>query len=343
MPRVSVQTRQVLTPDGVRLHVQVEQLHVEPPSRRWPWSRRTTRPGLTVVFCHGYGLSRLSWRYQRQAMRRLPGVLRLVYYDHRGHGRSQAGELARCTIDQLGADLAAVVEQVCSPQEPVVLVGHSMGGMAIMALVGQRPHWLVGQGAQAPRVRAVALLTTSAGGLASVDPLGVPPLLARLMRRTVPPVVALMGRVPTLAGFGLRGSPGPAAWRTSRRLRAEWDLALTRRSSYVGQVPRELVAWTSQMINHTPVEVWCAFFPTFHDHDKLAALEHMRSVPVLLLGAEKDVVTPITHTLDMAGVLPHARLVRVPDAGHMVMAQQPGVVNAELAALVGRIVEGQAQ
>ena len=42
------------------------------------------------------------------------------------------------SIDQLGRDLAAVLDTL-APRGPIVLVGHSMGGMAVLALAAQRP------------------------------------------------------------------------------------------------------------------------------------------------------------------------------------------------------------
>ena len=45
-----------------------------------------------------------------------------------------------------------------APEGPVVLVGHSMGGMTVMSLAGQHPDVV------RERVVAVALIATSAGG-----------------------------------------------------------------------------------------------------------------------------------------------------------------------------------
>src|SRR5215469_14344736 len=91
---------------------------------------------VTVVFCHGYSLNQDVWHYQRLA---LAEETRLVLYDQRGHGRSGRGDPDRASIDQLGTDLAAVLDALAPGDAPVVLVGHSMGGMTIMALADQRP------------------------------------------------------------------------------------------------------------------------------------------------------------------------------------------------------------
>ena len=82
-----------------------------------------------------------------------------MFYDHRSHGASGRSAPENCTIDQLGKDLYAVLQAV-APSGPVVLVGHSMGGMTILALADQHPE-LFGD-----RVVGVALLSTSTGELA---------------------------------------------------------------------------------------------------------------------------------------------------------------------------------
>ena len=112
---------------------------------------------MTVVFVHGFCLHMGSWYFQR---RDLPDCTdaRLVFYDQRSHGRSGRSSTGQCTIDQLDRDLAAVLRTV-APTGPVVLVGHSMGGMAIMALVRQDPELF------ATRVAGVALISTAAAGL----------------------------------------------------------------------------------------------------------------------------------------------------------------------------------
>ena len=88
-----------------------------------------------MVVSHGYALSLDSWHYQRLA---LQGRVRTVWWDQRGHGRSQRGPVGSATIDQVGADLAAVIEAT-APTGPLVLVGHSMGGMTVMSLADPPP------------------------------------------------------------------------------------------------------------------------------------------------------------------------------------------------------------
>ncbi len=112
---------------------------------------------MTVVFVHGFCLHMGSWYFQRQDLPDCTDA-RLVFYDQRSHGRSGRSSTGQCTIDQLDRDLAAVLRTV-APTGPVVLVGHSMGGMTIMALARQCPELF------ATRVAGVALISTAAAGL----------------------------------------------------------------------------------------------------------------------------------------------------------------------------------
>ena len=62
------------------------------------------------------------------------------------------------TIDQLGRDLRRVLDETV-PEGPVVLVGHSMGGMSVISFAQQFPD-LIGT-----KVIGVGLIATTAGGL----------------------------------------------------------------------------------------------------------------------------------------------------------------------------------
>ena len=91
---------------------------------------------VAIIFCHGYTLNTDVWYYQRAG---LSGTARCVFWDQRSHGRSGRSDPDLVTIDQLGADLHEVMQAAVPDGMPVVLVGHSMGGMTVMALADQHP------------------------------------------------------------------------------------------------------------------------------------------------------------------------------------------------------------
>jgi pimeloyl-ACP methyl ester carboxylesterase len=288
----------VVADDGVPLHAEVEDYHDEPP--------------VTVVFCHGLALDQGSWHYQR---RDLADVGRLVFWDQRGHGRSGRGTPDHATIDQLGADLRCVLEAT-APDGPVVLVGHSMGGMTIMALADQHP------GLFGTRVVGVALVSTSPGRLAEVS-LGVPAAAGRALRRMAPRALAALNKRPGLVAG-------------SRRLGSDVEFVLTKRYSFASDVPPSLVRFVSRMHENTPLDVLAELFPAFDAHDKLAALPVLNDVETLILSGEEDVMTPADHSREMMEHVPGAQLVIVPGAGHLLMLEHHAVVSDAIRDLVER-------
>jgi pimeloyl-ACP methyl ester carboxylesterase len=273
---------------------------------------------LTLVFVHGYTLQMASWHYQREA---LADLGRLVLYDQRAHGRSGASPAEGCTIDQLGNDLETVLAARV-PAGPVVLVGHSLGGMTIMALAERRPELFAAGG----QVAGVALLCTSAGKLAQLT-LGLPAGAARLGQWLFPRL---------LVGIGGRRARFVDAQRR-RGLGNDFGYALTRRLSFGERdVSPALVDFVERMIAATPTEVIANFAPTFLSHDKLSALAALVQIPVLIVAGDADVLTPVGHAQAMAEVIGSAELVVLPGAGHLAQLERPGIVNLHLRALVRR-------
>jgi pimeloyl-ACP methyl ester carboxylesterase len=311
------------TEDGVLLHAE----EVGP-----------TDAPLTVLFVHGFALSLESFVLQRRALREHFGErVRLVLYDLRSHGRSGHSPSADCTLEQLGRDLYGVLDRLV-PTGPVVLVGHSMGGMTIMSFARQHPELFARQqragiaGAEraqsrpaepAPdgRIRAVALINTSSGELRTVT-LGLPSLLARL-------------RGPVLPVLLRRAAKNAALVERGRALGKDLAWLITKRLSFADpDVPPAVVAFCTNLIARTPVDVVADFYPTLMTHDGAEGLRSLLHTPVLIIGAEQDALTPLSHSEALARALPDARLVVVPNAGHLLMLEHPDAVNRPLLELV---------
>src|SRR5690242_4178288 len=79
----------------------------------------------TAVLVHGWTQDHTSWEDVTARLAR--GGVRVLAYDARGHGWSDAGPRSTATIEQLADDLAELVEQLV-PDGRVVLAGHSLGG-----------------------------------------------------------------------------------------------------------------------------------------------------------------------------------------------------------------------
>ena len=213
----------VLAPDALPLHVEVNGPDDAP---------------VTIIFCHGYALNQDSWHYQR---RDLAGVARLVFWDQRGHGRSGRAAAQSVTVDQTGGDLDAVIRSVTAESSRVILVGHSMGGMTIMALAGQHPE-LFGS-----RVAGVVLIATTAGGLSGPDGLvpGMPSPLRSVLQQVAPALLtaAAAGRQAALIERGRKASK-------------ELELVATRYMAFGDpQASMTLTEFLERMIREVPVTV----------------------------------------------------------------------------------------
>lgn len=284
---------------------------------------------VTVVFVHGYTLSMASWTFQRRTLgARLATAnghrpeARLVFYDQRGHGASGRGAHHRSTIEQLARDLDAVLEARV-PRGPVVLVGHSMGGMTIMGLAALRPE-LFGD-----RIVGAALISTSSGNLADLS-FGLPEFTTRVRAAVLPVAAWTMRRRPALA-------------ERTRRLMADVISAATRALSFASaDVPRSLVHYVDAMIAGTPVDVIAEFYPALAGLDETGSLEPLRAVPTLVLTGDQDKLIPKEHSdlivERLGGPAGHlGELVVVPGAGHMVLLERPDVVSDALTGLLRRV------
>jgi pimeloyl-ACP methyl ester carboxylesterase len=287
---------------------------------------------LTVVFVHGYTLSMASWAFQRRTLAAELATAnghrpdaRLVFYDQRGHGSSGRGKPEHSTIEQLANDLETVLETRV-PRGPVVLVGHSMGGMTIMGLAALRPE-LFG-----PKIAAAALISTSSGQLADLT-FGLPELLTRVRAAVFP-----------VAAWTMRHRPAFAE--RTRRLAADVVSAVTRSLSFAStDVDPALSRYVDAMIAGTPVDVIAEFYPALAGLDETGSLEPLRRIPTLVLTGDKDKMIPMEHSELLVERLgwPEeslAEFVVVPDAGHLVLLEKPAEVTEALTALLRRVGAG---
>jgi pimeloyl-ACP methyl ester carboxylesterase len=290
----------VLADDGVPLHAEIDGPDDAP---------------VTVIFCHGYALSQSVWHYQR---RDLAPAGRLVFWDQRGHGKSGASSSEHARVSQLGADLYAVLMAVAPGDRPVVLVGHSMGGMTIMALARQHPE-LFGT-----KVIGAVLISTAAWG---VDPAAwVPVPLRPIIRQAAPPVLRAVskGRPAALLEHG-RQAGGDLAFLGARFI-AFGDSA----------VSPAVVDFLERIVRATPVRVVADFYAALLDHDERAALGVLGRIPVTVVAAERDRLIPPEQSEELAAGIRGSELVRVPGAGHAVLLERPDIVNGVITDLLAR-------
>lgn len=287
----------VRTNDGVELHVEVDEVDEA--------GDAGDADAPTLVFVHGYLLSMDSWHFQRDALR---GRHRLVLFDQRSHGRSARSDPAHSTLEQLGRDLGVVLAAVASTG-PLVLVGHSMGGMTLMSLAEQLPE-LVSE-----RVIGTAFIATSAGNVGRLLP-GAP---GRVLDALQPFVIGTLAKLPVVVETGRRGTA----------------FEMTRRLAFGGPVPDSYVVFVDQMISATPAQVVWDFLPALRLHDRYVALAAYADAPSVVIAGAHDAILPASHTQRLAEEL-GGRLLELDSAGHMVMLEQPEQVTAAIEDLVER-------
>lgn len=300
--------RTVTASDGTELYVEIVEPRFRSAGDR-PDAGEAGCRAPTLVFVHGFCLDMGAFHFQRKELAER-GEYRMVFYDQPGHGRSGRLRSGEYELPALGEALRAVLDDTV-PDGPIVLIGHSMGGMTIMAFAERFPE-IFGD-----RVVATVLMATSAG-LIEQARFGVPGLLSRVGGPLLP-VVRNATRL-----------TGPVIERTRA---ATSDLAwlLTRRYGFGGDRPSpSLVSYVERMNARTSVDTVVRYLRTLATHARHPALAALRHVPTLVIVGEKDMITPVAHSEEILRHLPEAEFVKVPGSGHVVMLEHGDEVNRAL-------------
>lgn len=271
----------VTASDGVKIHAEVDD-----------GPRKTP----TVVFIHGWVETLDVWHYQRLALR---DKVRMVFLDQRSHGLSGRSHVDNSSIAHLADDLNTVLTDLV-PRGPIILVGHSLGGMAIMELADAKPE-LFGK-----RVKGVVLVATSSGKLARSSP---------ALRRLIP----LVRVASPVLDWG----------------RAFNSYSIIRRWGLGPNALERHVDMTNEMILQAPTHVLMDFSPLFLELDLDHALKTVGKASTIVIGGTHDQLTPLRHSRRLANRIPRARLVAIEDGGHML----PFEANQQVSEAIESLVE----
>lgn len=323
LEHVPDETAVVVTDDGVPIHVEID---LPTPDAAAEAAADTTKgddPSLlpTVVLSHGYCLSMKSWIFQRRALK--AAGYRVVSWDQRGHGQSGKADAESYVVDRLGRDLHAVISEH-APTGDLVLVGHSMGGMTVLAL-GEHYRELV-----AERVIGAGFVATSPGGLTLANG-GRMAITARQLLEVVGPRV--LGPLSERPELVLR----------MRRAGRELEDFLVEQNSFASPVPRSVVRYTADMLLGTPLDVINDYLKTFDGFDKRPALKEFLHTMVLVFNGRQDILTPPAHSELIVEGIPGADHIVVNDAGHLIMLEHPDLLNAHLIELVDQSARARAE
>jgi pimeloyl-ACP methyl ester carboxylesterase len=233
-------------------------------------------------------LSVRTWFYQLEQLPR--DGFRVLAFDHRGHGDSVAGDSGH-SLENLGEDLRSVL--VGLDVRDAVLVGHSMGGVAVQQFVTTFPD------IARERVRGIVLLSTLArapfAGHTARFERRLDGLVSRLPDSTALWNARNLGFVLTRFGFGK--DPKPSHVELVRRMMADCSDE-TRRLAPYALVGLDL-------------------------SDAIAKID----LPTLVIGGTADLLTPAAEAARIARLIPDARLELIAGGGHMLMLERTDDVN----------------
>lgn len=268
---------------------------------------------LTVIFVHGFCLRLSSWHFQRTLLEPVWGAeVRMIFYDHRGHGESGMPTAESCTIAQLGADLGAIMRTL-APTGPIVLVGHSLGGMSIIALANRQKEFF------SNRVVGVALLGTAAADLTN----------SGLGRGLANPLVD---------AFVASGRQLPQAFSLGRAaIKQLLDPILGQGSFDINFSSPTIRAFAAKMIRQTEISTIVNFLKSLELHDESAGLATISALPSLVMVGYGDKVTPLERSVHIHQELANSQLVGLADSGHLLILEAPEKVSMEIEKLVSRV------
>ncbi|WP_436700610.1 alpha/beta fold hydrolase [Nocardioides sp. BYT-33-1] len=288
----------VITEDGLRIHVTA---HGRPDAT------------LTVLLSHCWTADESDWHYQvTDLLARYGRDVRVVTWDHRGHGRSDRAPETACTIPHLARDLGRVVDAY-APEGPIVVAGHSVGGMTITAIPEERPDLM-------PRIVGALFVSTTSGELDRIT-LGLPALAGAVLRDRLPFILANRARMLSLS----RREKFPTIERQ-----------VARRFLFGRPARARDIAHAVDQLVHARPETMSGFFKDMMTHDRIGNLAAFDDIATTVLVGSRDLLTPPAHAAKIARGIRGARLLVAPDAGHYLPFERRELVSGELIALVDR-------
>ena len=215
---------------------------------------------------------------------------RVVLYDQRGHGASTRGT-APLDPTTLARDFALVLE--ARDVADAILTGHSMGGMTVMALATFQPEVLKQRG------RAIVLVATAAADTS--------------------------WRLPQSDRIAARFMGSPSL---SRIMRTAYGLRFVRSAFGVDPAWAQLDLTRTLFADCDP-GVRAGYVKSMSAMNLLEGIATI-AVPTTVLVGSRDRLTPPARSRTLVDTIPGARLVTVPDRGHMLPLEDPDAVADEI-------------
>ena len=258
-----------------------------------------------IVMTHGWGLDSTIWHYAKQD---LASKFRLVLWDLPGMGRSRLAKDGAVSLERFARDLLSVIER--AGPAPVLLVGHSIGGMTIQTLARDHPTLF------ASRVAGVVLVNTT-----YTNPLKTMALsgLAQALRR---PVLEPMMRLAVWLQ--------PLAWLSAWQSYLSGSAHLANRIGFGRAVTASQLEQTTLLTTRNPPGALAKGNLAMFRWDATAALPGL-ACPALVIGGDLDIVTKLEASSTIAAKAPGAELKVVEGVNHMGFLERSDLYNRAIA------------
>lgn len=253
-----------------------------------------------VLLLHGGGQTRHAW--QRAARALQASGMCAITADQRGHGNSEWAAADEYGIGHFAADVAALCRGLAAPP---VIVGASLGGLAALIAVGE---------SEVPLARALVLVDIAP----RIETAGAQRIL-EFMNSGAEGFADLDTAAQAVADYlpHRRRPADPAGLLRNLRQRPDgrwywhWDPAFLRN--------RDLADRSSLS----------------DEHARLAVAARNIRVPALLVRGDRSDVVSRESVAELCRLIPHAQVVDVPGAGHMVAGDANDLFNEAVIEFIG--------
>ncbi|APQ56650.1 Alpha/beta hydrolase [Corynebacterium pseudotuberculosis] len=252
---------------------------------------------VTVVFIHGFTLAASAWHLQ---VAHVAHEARCLLMDLRGHGNTGEYSVEDCTLEGAADDVARVLE-AAKPKGPLVIVGHSLGGMVAINFLRRYPEFRA-------RTAGLVLVATAVDSFASQ---GVPQVLA----------------LPVAEKIRNAAEASPAETATLREAIAALVAPTLAVTVFQTPMPPSVIDFHAQLINETPLSTYVGFLDSLQEHEEAEGVTLLSGIEGVVIVGEKDSVTPLSQAQRIVSLWPNAGLQVAPHAGHMIILEQPAIVN----------------
>jgi pimeloyl-ACP methyl ester carboxylesterase len=294
----------------------------EPSNNRYPEQQQIQRPdgsiiniehgGIkgkqTIVFIHGWNSNSMQWYYQKKYFEK---EYHLVLMDHPGLGKSKMPANKDYSLENLAANLDAVIEQ--SGAKDPILWGHSMGGFTILTYCRVYRQKLRG-------IKGIILEHTTYTNPTKTSILSG--LLTAIQNPILKPICWVMVAL------------SPILWisRWMSYINGN-SLIMTRFLTFAGTQTGKQLDFTALLSTMAPPAVTGRGVLGMFNYDATQVLNNI-TVPALIVGADSDRLTKLTASVEMRKGIPSSKLITLSPAGHMGFVERHQEVNEGVTAFL---------